>query len=73
MKTITTTASTIAVSLIVGTAAHAGVSFDCTGLPDHQSLQAALDAAVAEEESGLDLHMWATIVDRDGKVCAVAA
>jgi uncharacterized protein GlcG (DUF336 family) len=31
-----------------------------------------LNKAVADEESGLDLHMWATIVDRSGIVCAVA-
>src|ERR1700752_5387880 len=32
----------------------------------------ALDAAVSTETSGLNLHMWATLVDRDGIVCAVA-
>jgi uncharacterized protein GlcG (DUF336 family) len=32
----------------------------------------ALDAAVAAESSGFNLQMWATIVDRDGVVCAVA-
>jgi uncharacterized protein GlcG (DUF336 family) len=35
-------------------------------------LKQALDAAVAAETTGLDLHMWGTIVDRDGIVCAVA-
>src|SRR5262245_40344048 len=34
-------------------------------------LQAALNAAVAAESSGLNNQMWATIVDRDGVVCAV--
>jgi uncharacterized protein GlcG (DUF336 family) len=43
----------------------------CVGLPTQAELKAALIAAVAEETSGLDL-MWATIVDRDGVVCAVA-
>src|SRR5262249_19216560 len=33
---------------------------------------AALDSAVATEASGLNLHMWATLVNRDGIVCAVA-
>ncbi len=35
-------------------------------------LKAALDQAVADEGSGLDNPMWATIVDRNGRVCAVA-
>jgi uncharacterized protein GlcG (DUF336 family) len=44
----------------------------CRNLPDHAALKAALEAAVAAEESGLDFEMWATLVDRDGVVCAVA-
>jgi uncharacterized protein GlcG (DUF336 family) len=44
----------------------------CTALPNHGTLKAALDKATAEEKSGLNNHMWATIVDRDGVVCAVA-
>ncbi len=44
----------------------------CGGLPDHVALKGALAAAVATETSGLDLDMWATLVDRDGIVCAVA-
>jgi uncharacterized protein GlcG (DUF336 family) len=38
----------------------------------HQKLKQALDQAVGEESSGLDLEMWGTLVDRDGSVCAVA-
>ncbi len=45
---------------------------NCRGLPDHAALQAALSAATAAESSGLNNQMWATIVDRDGVVCAVA-
>ena len=45
---------------------------DCSGLPDHAALQTALNAAVATETSGLDFDMWATVVNRDGVVCAVA-
>ena len=44
----------------------------CSSLPTHGTLKAALDKATAEEKSGLNNHMWATIVDRDGVVCAVA-
>jgi uncharacterized protein GlcG (DUF336 family) len=44
----------------------------CASLPGHAALQLALNSAVATETSGLNLQMWATIVDRDGIVCAVA-
>jgi len=44
----------------------------CGSLPNQAALKTALDAAVLTESSGLDLQMWATIVDRDGIVCAVA-
>src|SRR5262245_12030400 len=44
----------------------------CGSLPSYSALKSALDAAVMAETSGLNLHMWATIVDRDGIVCAVA-
>ena len=38
----------------------------------HSELKNALKAAVATETSGLDFEMWATVVNRDGVVCAVA-
>jgi uncharacterized protein GlcG (DUF336 family) len=44
----------------------------CAGLPDQATLRSALVSAVAAESSGLNNQMWATIVDRDGIVCAVA-
>src|SRR6059036_1627277 len=44
----------------------------CGNLPDYATLKSALDAAVMTETSGLNNHMWGTIVDRDGIVCAVA-
>ena len=44
----------------------------CQGLPTHAQLKAALAAAVSAETSGLNNQMWATIVNRDGIVCAVA-
>lgn len=44
----------------------------CGGLPGHGALQSALEAAVAVENSGLDNPMWATLVDRNGTICAVA-
>src|SRR6476469_4363736 len=44
----------------------------CARLPDFAKLKAALVQATKDETSGLNNHMWATIVDRDGVVCAVA-
>jgi len=44
----------------------------CNDLPSQAKLKEALNAAVAAETSGLNLHMWATLVSRDGIVCAVA-
>ena len=44
----------------------------CKSLPNFSALKALLDAATATETSGLNNQMWATIVDRDGVVCAVA-
>src|SRR2546426_10142959 len=44
----------------------------CEGLPSHAALRGALATATAAEASGLNNNMWATIVNRDGIVCAVA-
>jgi uncharacterized protein GlcG (DUF336 family) len=44
----------------------------CSTLPGYGQLKTALDAAVVTETSGLNNQMWATIVNRDGVVCAVA-
>jgi uncharacterized protein GlcG (DUF336 family) len=44
----------------------------CNTLPNYNQLKSALDKAVADESTGLNLDMWGTIVDRDGVVCAVA-
>lgn len=46
--------------------------FHCDGLPDHDALTDALVEVVENgENGGFALHMWATIVDRDGEVCNV--
>lgn len=44
----------------------------CLSLPKQPELKAALIQAASAEMSGLNNHMWATIVDRDGVVCAIA-
>ena len=40
-------------------------------LPTHADLTAALKAVVGEANGGFGLHMWASVVDRDGCVHAV--
>ena len=49
-----------------------GARSRCKDLPGWSALKTALDAAVLTETSGLNNQMWATLVDRDGVVCAVA-
>jgi uncharacterized protein GlcG (DUF336 family) len=45
---------------------------DCKALPTHADLKGALITAQSQANGGFGLHMWGTIVDRDGIVCAVA-
>ena len=44
----------------------------CRNLPTHAQLKEALIAAQGVANGGFGLEMWATVVDRDGVVCAVA-
>src|SRR5215475_3845738 len=44
----------------------------CNGLPSHTALRNALVAARNASNGGFNLDMWATVVNRDGVVCAVA-
>ncbi len=41
-------------------------------MPTHAAVKAALTKIVAEKNGGFGLHMWATLVDRDGVVQLVA-
>ena len=70
-----------AVLLVVVARAFAGMSAPqfsddqgspCSNLPSFSALKNALATATAAETSGLNNQMWATIVNRDGVVCAVA-
>ena len=67
---------TMVMAATAGVAAAQGVNnaprHACRDLPSHEELRAALTAARAQANGGLDLDMWGTIVDRDGVVCAVA-
>jgi uncharacterized protein GlcG (DUF336 family) len=63
----------VALTLSIGTArAEDGPNNNCRNLPSQSALKAALITATLTETSGLNNHMWGTIVDRDGVVCAVA-
>jgi uncharacterized protein GlcG (DUF336 family) len=44
----------------------------CQGLPSWSQLQTQLKAAQSTPNGGFGLNMWATVVNRDGIVCAVA-
>jgi len=43
----------------------------CSQLPSHGALQAALKSVAPGANGGLSFNMWATVVNRDGIVCAV--
>jgi uncharacterized protein GlcG (DUF336 family) len=62
----------VSLSASLSIATRAAAESPCAGLPDHAALKAALSAATRAEGSGLNNQMWATIVNRDGVVCAVA-
>jgi uncharacterized protein GlcG (DUF336 family) len=49
-----------------------GITGPCVGLPNHGQLESALTAARAAANGGFNLDMWASVVNRDGIVCAVA-
>lgn len=44
----------------------------CSALPNQAALKSALIDARKADNGGFNLDMWATLVDRSGKVCAVA-
>ncbi len=62
------TAALVAAALYA-TPAHAQT---CASLPNHDALKKLLTDARRADNGGLNLDMWGTIVDRAGKVCAVA-
>ncbi|MFK8068352.1 MAG: heme-binding protein [Gammaproteobacteria bacterium] len=44
----------------------------CHELPSFNDVTNALKDVVADDANGFNLHMWATVVDRDGIVCSVS-
>jgi uncharacterized protein GlcG (DUF336 family) len=62
----------VALACLAGGAKADDNSTSCGSLPSYSALKTALASATSTETSGLNNQMWATIVDRDGNVCAVA-
>ena len=68
----------VAAGLTLGGVVHAdndhgnGQGNACRDLPSHAALREALAAAQAQANGGFGLEMWASVVNRDGIVCAVA-
>jgi uncharacterized protein GlcG (DUF336 family) len=54
------------------TADPGSISGQCAGLPIQSTLKGALIFARHQANGGFNLDMWATVVNRDGVVCAVA-
>ena len=72
MKKYPTRLLVLALAVGLGALSLAAQGQECFKLPGFAALQSALASATAAEISGLNNQMWATIVDRDGVVCAVA-
>jgi uncharacterized protein GlcG (DUF336 family) len=68
---VVTMTCTIAFAQAQETSAEGGNN-NCGNLPNNAALRTALASALSAKNSGLNNQMWATIVDRDGTVCAVA-
>jgi uncharacterized protein GlcG (DUF336 family) len=68
--TIAALVSLASTSLVAQTVTPVGP--DCTDVPNNADLKKALVAAQAQKNGGLGFQMWATVVNRDGYVCAVA-
>src|SRR5678810_505186 len=58
-------------ALSTGTASAQGAT-GCKELPSYSALRTALTQARHAANGGFNLDMWATVVNRDGVVCAVA-
>jgi uncharacterized protein GlcG (DUF336 family) len=62
----------LASGLALGASPAAGQGAECGGLPSHADLKSQLEAVVGGDNAGLGNEMWASTVNRDGIVCAVA-
>ena len=69
-----TTAAVLALTAASGfgqTTTPPPVNPECIDLPSYADLKSALVTAQKQKNGGLGFHMWATVVNRDGIVCAV--
>jgi uncharacterized protein GlcG (DUF336 family) len=73
-RSVPTVIAGIAFMVLYAQPAHAqgGGQAACGDLPSHSALRAALESARGQANGGFNLEMWATVVNRDGVVCAVA-
>jgi uncharacterized protein GlcG (DUF336 family) len=69
-KTCSAIGATIMLGALAATPAPAFATGKCP--VTYGALRAALARATQDDVTGLGLHMWGTVVDRDGIVCAVA-
>ena len=64
--------SAVGIALAAALAAPAAVAGDTSCPVSQPALASALASAVTQNNGGLALNMWATVVNREGYVCAVA-
>jgi uncharacterized protein GlcG (DUF336 family) len=69
---VTAAVACFSVSSVSPASAEDERSGPCRFLPTRAELRSALEAAQHEANGGFDFEMWATVVNRDGIVCAVA-
>ncbi len=67
-KKLSFAVTTIALSATISIAEAA----DCKDVPTFAQLQSTLKIAQSQSNGGFGLHMWGTIVNRAGEVCAIA-
>ncbi|NOQ77647.1 MAG: heme-binding protein [Methylococcaceae bacterium] len=72
MKKIASLVAVATLSMASASVFAAANANDCSEVPDHATLQAALATATAADLGGLNFDMWGTVVNRYGVVCAVA-
>jgi uncharacterized protein GlcG (DUF336 family) len=71
-QSVTMCLALIGTFIVGGGAVSANGPDSCKDLPSHSALREALIAAQGQPNGGFGLEMWATVVNRDGIVCAVA-
>jgi uncharacterized protein GlcG (DUF336 family) len=72
MITMLALSATLSAFAQAGHSKDADATAECKLLPTHSELKAALTSARGAANGGFNLDMWATVVNRDGVVCAVA-